>query len=68
VLPLAGRILAGLSEMLSDWLGPVALAADVDAISELAEDRARLWEQVRGADFLTRDEKRVQLGFAGAGE
>jgi HK97 family phage portal protein len=68
VLPLAGRILAGLSEMLSDWLGPVALAADVDAISELAGDRARLWEQVRGADFLTREEKRAQLGFSEVGE
>jgi HK97 family phage portal protein len=68
VLPLAGRILAGLSEMLSDWLGSVRLAADVDAISELAEDRARLWEQVRGADFLTRAEKRAQLGFSGDAE
>jgi HK97 family phage portal protein len=63
VLPMAGRILKGLGAMLGDWLGPVELAIDVDAVSELAQDRARLWEQVRGADFLSRDEKRVQLGF-----
>jgi len=68
VLPLAGKILAGLSEMLSDWLGPVSLGVDVDAISELAEDRARLWERLSAADFLTREEKRAQLGFSGAGE
>lgn len=64
VLPLAERILEGLSAMLSDWFGPVRLAVDLDAISELAEDRARLWEVIGGADFLTREEKREQLGFS----
>jgi HK97 family phage portal protein len=68
VLPLAGKILGEVGAMLSDWLGPVKLRVDVDAVSELAEDRARLWEQVRGADFLTRHEKRVQLGFAEGSE
>jgi HK97 family phage portal protein len=64
VLPLAGKILAGLSEMLSDWLGPVRLAVDVDAISELAEDRARLWERLSAADF---QEKSSRLGLAERG-
>ena len=64
VLPMAGRVLAGLSTMLSDWLGPVVLKVDEDQLSELAEDRSRIWAQVSAADFLSRDEKRVQLGFA----
>jgi len=68
VLPLAGKILGEVGAMLSDWLGPVTLSVDVDAVSELAEDRARLWQSVSAADFLTREEKRAQLGFAGSGE
>jgi len=67
VLPLANSILKGLGEMLGDWLGPVELSVDTDGISELAEDRARLWEQVGAAEFLSRDEKRVQLGFGAEG-
>ena len=64
ILPMAEAMLAGLAEMLGDWLGPVEIRVDTDRISELAEDRARLWEQVGAADFLSRDEKREQLGFA----
>ena len=64
VLPMAGRVLTGLSAMLSDWLGPIVLTVDEDRLSELAEDRARIWAQVSAADFLSRDEKRVQLGYA----
>ena len=51
--------------MLGDWLGPVQLAVDTDQISELAEDRAQLWEQVGAASFLSDAEKREMLGFAG---
>lgn len=67
VLPLAGRILNGLSAMLSDWVGEIRFEVDTDQITELSEDRARLWEQVGAADCLTRDEKRAMLGFAPAG-
>jgi HK97 family phage portal protein len=63
ILPLAGKILDALGAMLSDWLGPVTLAADTDQISELAEDRALLWQQVGAAEFLSEAEKRVMLGF-----
>jgi HK97 family phage portal protein len=63
VVPLAGKILGALSELLGDWLGPLQLRIDKDEIGELAEDRERLWRQVSAADFLTRDEKRRQLGF-----
>lgn len=63
VLPLAERILSEVSEALSEWLGHVRLAVDTDAISELAEDRERLWQMVSSADFITDDEKRELLGF-----
>jgi HK97 family phage portal protein len=64
ILPLAGRILAALAGMLSDWLGPVTLAVDTDQLSELADDRAKLWESVGAASFLSDEEKRAMLGFA----
>jgi HK97 family phage portal protein len=63
VLPMATRILNGLGAMLGDWMGPVTLGVDTDQLSELAEDRARLWEQVGAADFLSKAEKREMLGF-----
>jgi phage portal protein BeeE len=50
--------------MLSDWLGPVTLSVDTDQISELADDRAKLWEVVGGASFLSDEEKRDMLGFS----
>ena len=63
ILPMAEGMLRGLGAMLGDWLGPVGIAVDTDKISELAEDRAKLWESVGAAEFLSRDEKREQLGF-----
>jgi HK97 family phage portal protein len=64
ILPMAGRILDTLAIMLSDWLGPVTRTVDTDQISELAEDRALLWQQVGAASFLSDAEKRDMLGFA----
>ena len=64
ILPMASRILNALGAMLGDWLGPVRLAVDTDQLSELAEDRAKLWEQVGAASFLSDEEKRDMLGFA----
>jgi HK97 family phage portal protein len=66
ILPMAGRILDALGAMLSDWLGPVRLAVDTDQLSELADDRAKLWEQVNAASFLSDEEKREMLGFQAA--
>ena len=63
ILPMAETMLAGIGTMLGDWLGPVEIAIDTDRISELAEDRAKLWESVGAAEFLSRREKREQLGF-----
>ena len=64
ILPMADRILDALGRMLSGWLGPVRLTVDTDQLSELAEDRARLWEAVGTASFLSDAEKREMLGFA----
>ena len=63
VLPMAERILAELADVLGDWGGRVELRVDKDEITELAEDRTRVWAQISAADFLTRAEKRTQLGF-----
>jgi HK97 family phage portal protein len=63
VLPLAGKILGALGALLGDWLGETRIEIDLDKITELAEDRALLWQQVNAADFLSRAEKRAQLGF-----
>lgn len=67
VLPLATKILARLDAMLSDWLGPVGLAVDVDNLSELAEDRVKLWEAVSKAEFLSSAEKREMVGYGTGG-
>jgi len=64
ILPMAARVLNALGQMLGDWMGPVKLAVDTDQISELAEDRAKLWEQIEAASFLSDAEKRDMLGFA----
>ena len=63
ILPMAGRILSALGAMLSDWLGEVKLAVDTDQISEIADDRATLWEAVGAATLLSDAEKRDMLGF-----
>ena len=65
ILPMAGKILDALGSMLSDWLGPVSLSVDTDQVSELAEDRAALWQAVGSASFLSDAEKRDMLGFKG---
>lgn len=63
LLPLAGKILGGLSRGLEPWFPRLALAVDLDRVPALAEDRERLWAQVNAADFLERDEKRALLGL-----
>jgi HK97 family phage portal protein len=63
VLPMAGRILDGVSEGLVAWWPGLKLAVDVDQVSALHADRAELWAQVSAADFLTLEEKREMLGF-----
>ena len=67
ILPLAEKILGGISGALGAWWPGVRLMLDVDQVTALAEDRERLWAQVSAADFLSADEKREMLGFGPAG-
>jgi HK97 family phage portal protein len=64
VLPMADRILRGLSDGLAAWWPGLRLQVDVDQVGALAGERERLWRQVKAADFLTDAEKRELLGFA----
>ncbi|MCL4672522.1 MAG: phage portal protein [Sphingomonadaceae bacterium] len=63
LLPLAGKIHAGLAEGLAAWFPDAVLAVDLDRIPALSEDRERLWAQVSAATFLSDDEKRRMLGL-----
>ncbi|GAB5488885.1 MAG: phage portal protein [Parasphingorhabdus sp.] len=63
VLPLAGKILDGLSDALSCWWPSTIMSIDRDQIPALSEDRERLWKQVCEADFLSPEEKRSMLGL-----
>ncbi|MEY4268941.1 MAG: hypothetical protein RLZZ58_157 [Pseudomonadota bacterium] len=64
VLPLSAKILGGIAQGLRGWFDGAALRVDMDRVPALAEDRERLWMQVKDADFLTPDEKRAMLGLA----
>jgi HK97 family phage portal protein len=68
VLPLAGRILAGIGGALGAWWPGLKLEVDVDQVTALSEDRERLWAQVSAAGFLSDTEKREMLGFGAAAE
>jgi HK97 family phage portal protein len=64
VLPLANRILCGLTQWLAPAFGAnLRLAPDTDRIEALAADRAALWERVTKAPFLTANEKRAATGY-----
>jgi HK97 family phage portal protein len=66
ILPLADKILGGISAGLAAWWPGVRLRVDVDQVTALAEDRERLWGQVSAAAFLSDAEKREMLGFGPA--
>jgi HK97 family phage portal protein len=66
LLPLAGKILAAMTEGLATWFPDARLAIDLDRVPALAEDREALWAQVSGATFLSGAEKRALLGLPDA--
>ncbi len=68
LLPLAGKILSGLSEGLQPWFPGLDLAIDLDRVPALAEDREKAWAQVSEADFLEPAEKRALLGLPAKGD
>ncbi len=64
VLPMADRILRGLSDALAAWWPGLRLQVDIDQVGALSGERERLWRQLTAAKFLTDAEKREMLGFA----
>jgi HK97 family phage portal protein len=68
VLPLVRRT----TEALGNWLGAawgpdLRLGFDPDGIDALSVEREALWDRVATADFLSRDEKRIAVGYGAAG-
>jgi HK97 family phage portal protein len=63
ILPLVGKICGGLAQALGGWWPALTLAADLDGVPALAEERAALWERVAAADFLSAEEKKAMLGL-----
>jgi HK97 family phage portal protein len=64
ILPLAGKILDALSEVLRPWFADLTLKVDANQVTALSEDRERLWAQVSAADFMSPEEKRAAVGLA----
>ncbi|MEC9198008.1 MAG: phage portal protein [Pseudomonadota bacterium] len=64
VLPLASKVLAAMSNWLSELTGEaLTLGPDLDQIPALSEEREARWRRVASAEFLTDAEKRVALGL-----
>jgi len=64
VLPLAGKILAAVSNWLAAFSGEnVRIFPDLDNVPALALERDARWRRVNEASFLTDVEKRAQLGL-----
>ncbi|WP_294137591.1 phage portal protein [Sphingobium sp.] len=63
ILPLVGKIGAGLGQGLSGWWPGLRIEPDLDGVAALSDERAALWERVAGADFLSAEEKKALLGL-----
>lgn len=63
ILPLLGKICAGLAQGLRGWWPELCLKVDLDSVPALFEERSALWERVAAADFLSGEEKRAMLGM-----
>ncbi len=64
VLPLAQKVMAGLSQWMSGLGGEkVEIMPDLDKVPALSVERDAQWRRVAEADFLTEDEKRGLLGL-----
>ena len=63
VLPLVDKV----CEAISNWVQPtyagLRIGYDVDAIEALSPRRSAIWDRVKGADFITTDEKREAVGY-----
>jgi HK97 family phage portal protein len=63
ILPLADKILSGISQGLAPWMPGVALGVDLDRVTALSDERDAQWARVAAADFLSAEEKRAMLGI-----
>ena len=64
VLPLVGRLCAGLAMLLQTHeLSAVELKPDLDQVEALSADRDALWKRVNEAGFLSQTEKRAAVGY-----
>lgn len=63
ILPLVGKICGALAQGLQGWWPGLCLAADLDAVPALSDERTALWERVAAADFLSAEEKKTLLGL-----
>ena len=63
ILPLLGKISGGIAQGLRGWMPGLELAADLDRLPELAEERDTQWARIGGAEFLSAGEKRAMLGL-----
>ncbi len=64
VLPLAGRVLSGISDWLAGFTGAeVELKPDLDQVPALAAEREAHWRRIASAEFLSDAEKRTLLGL-----
>lgn len=64
VLPLAEKG----AKALSHWLRPsynqtLKLQLNLDDVVALSDEREAIWQRIKGADFLTNDEKRALFGY-----
>jgi HK97 family phage portal protein len=64
IIPMMVDVFSSLSGWISRLYGEeLVLDFNREAISALTHKREKEWEKVKGADFLTDDEKRAYLGF-----
>jgi len=66
ILPLTERTLRAISHWLRNLYQESAdlnLKPNLDAIPALSEERARLWQRIGKAQFLTINEQRIALGY-----
>lgn len=63
ILPLVGKICAGLGQGLAGWWPGLRIEPDLDGVAALSDERAALWERVAGAVFLSAEEKKALLGL-----
>ena len=70
VLLLVRRVSDGLAAWLSPAFGPepLRLEPDADGVEALSSEREALWRRVESASFLSRDEKRMAVGYGPEGD